>query len=71
MSINTLIEENKELKHYLMLVEAELSRQHINGRNLAALRKEVRKTTPAYSSKPKASVGKIILNEIRNNPNDT
>ena len=54
-----------------MLVEAELSRQHINARNLAALRKEVRKTTPAYSSKPKASVGKIILNEIRNNPNDT
>ena len=70
MTYNELLEDYEELKHYLMLVEAELSRKHLNARNLAQLRKDVRNATPAYSSKPKASIGKIILNEIRNNPND-
>ena len=71
MSFNEVLKENNELRHYIMLIEAELSRQHTNERNLAKLRRNVRNTTPAYNPKPKASIGKIILNEIRNNPYDT
>ena len=71
MSFNEVLKENNELRHYIMLIEAELIRQHTNERNLAKLRRNVRNTTPAYSPKPKASIGKIILNEIRNNPYDT
>ena len=71
MSFNEVLKENNELRHYIMLIEAELSRQQTNERNLAKLRRNVRNTTPAYSPKPKASIGKIILNEIRNNPYDT
>ena len=71
MSFNEVLKENNELRHYIMLIEAELSRQHTNERNLAKLRRNVRNNTHANSPNPKASIGKIILNEIRNNPYDT